>query len=793
MWFGTYGGGLNRLHEGQITVYTTALGEYNNRAWCIHEDADGVFWVGSRGGLNRFVPPGVKWVVPALAGQATAWRGPSSTLEVQPAKAGTTNADRFFTFTTRHGLHENTINNVQEDDFGYLWLSGLQGIYRVSRGELNEIAMGRQTQAQVLALGEVDGLLNSQCNGGINQPSGCKDRAGRIWFPTARGVAMIDPRNIHRNEVPPPVVIEQVLADNQVVLGDGRPSRPGDASRGPRLSPTMPEANVLRLAPGRARVLEIHYTGNSFAAPNRMRFKYRLEGYDQDWRYDDQNRRVAFYTSLWPGAYTFHVLACNNHGVWSETAAQFSFILAPHFWQTWLFYVLAGAGILGLAAALQAYRLRWQHRLLKLEHQQALADERTRIARDLHDDLGTALTGLALELDVARRDAGTATTLTQRLADAAGHTRGLAERMREVVWAVNPRCDNVPSVASVLEQLASQFLDAAEIRVRLEFPGGHSPAAVGQRGAASTGPGRPGGADERGAACGRQRSRNEPGLRGPGTHGADPRQRPGIHAEPHRGAASWIGELARPYGADRRELPMGFRCRGRDHGYFSCAARQRRVGPRDSRMSIRVAIVEDDRLVRENLAVLIDAAPGFRCVATCPSAEDALNRLPGIAPDVVLMDIHLPGRSGIECVARLRPLLPLTQVIMLTVEENTELIFESLKAGATGYFVKHVPADEILAAISQVHRGGAPMSSHIARLVVTAFRQASPSVGAEARLTPREEDILRLLAKGHRSKEIADELGIATGTVNTHVRHIYEKLHVRSRAEAVARFVRGSP
>ena len=209
-------------------------------------------------------------------------------------------------------------------------------------------------------------------------------------------------------------------------------------------------------------------------------------------------------------------------------------------------------------------------------------------------------------------------------------------------------------------------------------------------------------------------------------------------------------------------------------------------------MSIHVAIVEDDRVVRENLTVLIDAATGFRCVATCPSAEDALKRLPELAPDVVLMDIHLPGRSGIECVARLRPLLPRTQVIMLTVEEDSEMIFESLKAGATGYLVKHVPTDEILEAIAQVHRGGAPMSSHIARLVVTAFRQAPRTATADTHLTPREEDILRLLAKGHRSKEIADELGIGTGTVNTHVRHIYEELHVRSRAEAVARFVRGS-
>jgi DNA-binding NarL/FixJ family response regulator len=192
--------------------------------------------------------------------------------------------------------------------------------------------------------------------------------------------------------------------------------------------------------------------------------------------------------------------------------------------------------------------------------------------------------------------------------------------------------------------------------------------------------------------------------------------------------------------------------------------------------------------VRENLALLISKAPGFSCVATCESAEEALLRLPSLVPDVVLMDINLPGKDGISCVAALREVLRHTQVIMLTIEEDSEKVFESMKAGATGYLVKHVAPQEILEAVAEVHRGGAPMSSHIARKVVTAFRQPTVAVGEDAHLTTREEEVLRLLAKGRRSKEIADELGVGIGTVNTHVRHIYEKLHVRSRAEAVARF-----
>ena len=206
-------------------------------------------------------------------------------------------------------------------------------------------------------------------------------------------------------------------------------------------------------------------------------------------------------------------------------------------------------------------------------------------------------------------------------------------------------------------------------------------------------------------------------------------------------------------------------------------------------MSIRVGFVEYDRSARENLALLIDSAPGFSCTAACGSAEEGLKRFSESAPDVVLMDIHLPGQSGIECVARLRRFLPQTQVIMLTVEEDSEQVFESLKAGATGYLVKHVEPEVILMAVSEVHGGGAPMSSHIARRVVRTFQQRTQDDAAGLELTAREEEVLRLLAKGSRSKEIADQLNIGPGSVESHVRRIYEKLHVRSRAEAVARYI----
>lgn len=206
-------------------------------------------------------------------------------------------------------------------------------------------------------------------------------------------------------------------------------------------------------------------------------------------------------------------------------------------------------------------------------------------------------------------------------------------------------------------------------------------------------------------------------------------------------------------------------------------------------MKISVSIVEDDAPVRASLAKIIDSSSACRCVSRHDSAENALREIPGVKPDVVLMDINLPGLNGVECVRRLKPLLPETQIIMLTVYQNTENIFNALAAGATGYLLKQTPPEELLTAIQQVHAGGSPMSSHIARKIVQSFQQpAQPSPSSTAQtLSPREVQVLELLAKGFLYKEIAEMTQVTYATVHTHIRHIYEKLHVRSRTEAVAK------
>jgi DNA-binding NarL/FixJ family response regulator len=203
---------------------------------------------------------------------------------------------------------------------------------------------------------------------------------------------------------------------------------------------------------------------------------------------------------------------------------------------------------------------------------------------------------------------------------------------------------------------------------------------------------------------------------------------------------------------------------------------------------VRIALVEDLPDVRDSWTRLIDGIPNFKCVCTCASGEEALRRLPEETVNVVLMDIRLPRMSGIACTARLKPLIPHTQILILTVSADSDTVFRALEAGADGYLLKRSSPEELQAAVLDVLKGGVPMTSEIARRVIASFRRQPAKSDAATRLTPREEEILTLLAKGFVSKEIAGQLGVSYETVRDHLKHIYEKLHVHSRGEAVARF-----
>jgi DNA-binding NarL/FixJ family response regulator len=204
-------------------------------------------------------------------------------------------------------------------------------------------------------------------------------------------------------------------------------------------------------------------------------------------------------------------------------------------------------------------------------------------------------------------------------------------------------------------------------------------------------------------------------------------------------------------------------------------------------MKKTVIVVEDDKGLREQLVQVVESASDIKCLGAFTSGEEALPKILEKKPDVVLMDIRLPGMSGIQCVAEVKKVMPDMQIIMVTIYEDSERIFRALKAGANGYLVKSSPPEQLIHAIRDAYIGGAPMSSHIARKVVQHFHLLGPSVQEDNNLSPREREVLDLLASGFIYKEIGSKLNIGVETVRTHVKNICQKMHVRSRLEAVAR------
>jgi len=209
-------------------------------------------------------------------------------------------------------------------------------------------------------------------------------------------------------------------------------------------------------------------------------------------------------------------------------------------------------------------------------------------------------------------------------------------------------------------------------------------------------------------------------------------------------------------------------------------------------MKIKVGIVEDDRAARENWVKILNAHPKLTCVAACATGEEALKLLPGCRPDVVLMDINLPGMTGIQCTARIKEALPNTLILMVTAFSNNDYIFEALQAGASGYLLKSKSSEEVVHSILDVMEGGAPMTGQIARRVIEVFRKPAHQGLAEAELTTRENEILQWVAKGLSNKEIAAKIDTTVYTVRKHVEHIYEKLHVHCRTEAAAKYLGGA-
>jgi signal transduction histidine kinase len=315
-------------------------------------------------------------------------------------------------------------------------------------------------------------LLSLETNGQISNPAGCKTRDGRLWFPTTQGVAVIDPRKVALDDVPPLAAIEIVRANGAVVFNTGPTAANPVGARAELQSAkalaTDSQLSTLnpQLPPGSARVLEFRYTANAFVAPEKARFKYRLVGLDENW-IEAGTRREAYFADLRPGDYQFEVIAANHHGVWQENGATFGFRLAPFIHQTWWFYLVCGGTTIVLVAGIVFWRIRELRRIHRLEQQAAVTGERTRLAKDLHDGLGADLTRLTMLADLASGDAASGTG--EHLRKLSKSSRDVARELKELIWIANPANDTVDGLVSRICQSAEDFLRDARIKLRLDL------------------------------------------------------------------------------------------------------------------------------------------------------------------------------------------------------------------------------------------------------------------------------------------------------------------------------------
>ena len=436
VWFGTMEQGLFRWKDGAFERCGAEQGLPSGPISALHVDDDGALWVGVAGiGL-------VLW-----------------------------EKERFHPVNVTPGLLDDNLNQISDDGQGYLWCGARNGVVRVKREDLLHLARGEHRDLEWRRFSKSDGLPSNECSG-----LGCRTRNGRIWFSTAAGVAVVNPRHIVANPPPPPVVIEEVL------LVGKRPQKLGDiqeksAASGRTLVSFNPLSGVpvprlLKIPPG-GGPLDIRYTALSFAAPERVRFRHQLVGLDVS-PVEAGSARVVRYSFLPPGNYEFRVTACNEGDVWNESGASLALVVLPHYWQTWWFRLAGVCTMLGATAVSARFAItrRLRRRLANLEQQRALEAERSRIAQDLHDDLGTSLTEINFLSAMAGSPSSSPAEVRSSLDSINEKSLELVKALDEIVWAVNPKNDSLRNLVNYLCLFAQDYVRPAAIQCRLDVSPG---------------------------------------------------------------------------------------------------------------------------------------------------------------------------------------------------------------------------------------------------------------------------------------------------------------------------------
>jgi ligand-binding sensor domain-containing protein/signal transduction histidine kinase len=417
MLVGTSGAGLFRLRGNQgseVVHYGKKEGLLSELIRTLYLDKDGSLWIGTEGGgLSRL-------------------RG-----------------ETFATFTTREGLADNTISQILEDDFARLWLGCNRGIVCVSKHELDDVQAGKTAVLYAQVYGHNEGLPSEECTSGF-YPSGLKTHDGLLWFSTLKGIVVADPRRRQGDTSAPSVVLDEVRVDGQAV--------------------SVGADSALKVSPGKHR-LEFTYAAMAFDAPDFVHLRYRLEPLDRDW-FDAGTRRTASYPYVPPGNYRFLVSAATSADNWGSTATMLTVTVAPHFWQAWWFMALVLLAALGAVAGLArlAEKRKLQRRLRELEQEKVLERERTRIAQDLHDEMGAKLCRISFLSEGARRASEMPLELRNQIVSISDASREVLHSLDEIVWAVNPRNDSLEPVASYIGQYVQDYFQETGVQCELDIP-----------------------------------------------------------------------------------------------------------------------------------------------------------------------------------------------------------------------------------------------------------------------------------------------------------------------------------
>jgi signal transduction histidine kinase/ligand-binding sensor domain-containing protein len=515
IWAGTWGGGLFRLEHGRFVCQSNLI-PISDPVVALKESPAGTMWVGTGAGLVRVRsnsvarlaplggaaagdvraievgPRGEIWCGTQGAGLGLWYNGVFKTFQTEDGLPGNyilsllceadgtvwigtldTGLSRyrngeFRNLTMAQGLPGNIIYHIEADEMGNFWFNSPTGLFRITRQELNDCADGKLATMQALAFGKAEGMSTLAGTGGFT-PSGFRAPDGQLWFSTARGIAVVAPKSARLNQVRPPVWIEEVLVgDKPVPISHTSPT--GINHRSGRNYDAQSARSRVVLQPGRQQ-MDVLFTGLSFTSPERVQFKYRLEGLDATWTEGGTRRRVT-YPYLPPGEYTFRVIACNSDGLWNETGDTLAIVMLPYFWQTWWFKTVMtfiGVGLLALVFFLESRR-RLHRKLERIARERELERERSRIAQDIHDDLGASLTRIGMLSQSVAGDLHDPPRATANLNQIYDTARDLTRAMDEIVWAVNPRHDTLESLTNYVTRFAHDFLRTAHIRCRLDAP-----------------------------------------------------------------------------------------------------------------------------------------------------------------------------------------------------------------------------------------------------------------------------------------------------------------------------------